>query len=211
MIQLNDVNGASVITEGIAKQLLMDFTGTLMGCEMGIAYGGGVERIGKLWKGRGTIYGFDTFEGHPKQIGRECKYTNKYGGDYAFATLCMDNWYNHYGYDNLSLEYIREELDKQDLSNVFLVKGLITENTDLSFINELHYALLDLDFPLSMWNAYNIVKDKVVSGGYLCLHDVIPHGHIPGCNEYYKEIIKEGLFDIVSEYPKSYIAILRKK
>ena len=211
MINLNDINGASNFIKEIVEQLLTDFSCDLIGCEMGIAYGGGVEMVGKLWKDRGVIYGFDTFEGHPKQIGRECKYTKKYGGDLASATLCMDNWYNCYGYDDLSYEHIREELDKQELSNVILVKGLITEKTDLSFISELHYAFLDLDFPLSMWNAYNLVKDKVIPGGYLCLHDVIPHGHIPGCFEYYQEMLSDGLFEVIIEHPESYIVILRKK
>ena len=61
MIELNDVNGASSVTAAFAKKCLEIFNEPLIGCEMGIAYGGGPERIGKAWKNRGTIYGFDTF------------------------------------------------------------------------------------------------------------------------------------------------------
>lgn len=211
MKHLNDTNGASTHTLEIAERVLNEFEGQVTGVEMGIAYGGGVESIGKMWKGRGTIYGFDTFEGHPKQIADKCHYTQEAGGSGALATWCMDGWYSNpeYGTEAIKYDYIRAELDKQNLDNVILVKGLITDKTVLPF-EQVNYCFLDLDFPLSMWQAYNLVKDKIVKGGYLCLHDVIPKGHIHGCWEYYQEMIKEGLFEIYKEHPECLLAILKK-
>lgn len=213
MKHLNDTNGASHYTGLIVQQVLKEFIGNIAGAEFGIAYGGGVESIGKLWKGRGIVYGFDTFEGHPKQVAEKCEYTIEAGGSGALATWCMDQWYNSpdYGTEAIKYDYIRYQLDKQGLDNVILVKGLITDKTDVSFLPELQYCFLDLDFPLSMWQAYNLVKDKIVKGGYLCLHDVIPKGHIHGCYEYYQKMLAEGLFEIYKEVPECLLAILKKK
>ena len=212
---LNDTNGASTIVLDYAKRCLAEFNSNLIGCEMGVAYGGGVEAIGKLWKDRGIVYGFDTFEGHPKQVAAECEYSKQVGGINSFAANCMDYWYNtnnkEYGTTRLGLDYIQSELDASNITNVILVKGLITENTNIDFINELHYAFLDLDIPLSMKNGYELIKNKIVKGGYLCLHDCIPNGHIFGCYEIYQEILKENLFEIEKEIPESYLVILKKK
>ena len=214
MIELNDTNGASTFTNNIAGRCLTEFTGRqLAGAEFGIAYGGGVERIGRMWRGRGIVYGFDTFEGHPKEVGEVCEFSNKAGGKSSFAATCMDNWYSSsdYGTDKIKLEYQQAELDRQGLDNVRLVKGLITEKTNVSFIKELHYCFLDLDFPLSMRQAYYLVRDKIVKGGYLLLHDVLPKGHIPGCYEVYQEILQDGYFDIFAEKDNYLLAILKKK
>ena len=213
MIELNDTNGASTFTNNIAGRCLTEFTGRqLTGAEFGIAYGGGVERIGRMWRGRGIVYGFDTFEGHPKQVGEVCHDSKKAGGKSSFAATCMDNWYSNpdYGTDKITLEYQQAELDRQGLDNVKLVKGLITDKTKLSF-KELHYCFLDLDFPLSMRQAYYLVRDKIVKGGYLLLHDVLPQGHIPGCYEVYQEILQNGYFDIFAERDNYLLAILKKK
>lgn len=122
----------------------------------------------------------------------------------------MDEWYkaDKYGKGGLSYDYIRGELDRQELDNVILVKGLITDKTDLSFIKKLHYCFLDLDFPLSMWQAYNLIKGKIVKGGYLLLHDVLPVGHIHGLTEYYEKM-KDG-FEVIGEYQSEHLAILKK-
>jgi hypothetical protein len=214
MIELNDTNGASTFTRQYADRCLTDFPDQkLTGAEFGIAYGGGVERIGKIWKGRGVVYGFDTFEGHPKEIGELCAFSAATGGRSSFAATCMDSWYSNpdYGTERLSLEYQKGELDRQGIDNVKLIKGLVTADMDISFINELHYCLLDLDFPLSMLEAYYLVRGKIVSGGYLLLHDVIPAGHITGCNEVYKRILEDDIWDIVEEKDNYLLAILRKK
>lgn len=213
MIELNDTNGASAFTKRYAETVMSEFNGELIGAEFGIAYGGGVERIGKLWKDRGIIYGFDTFEGHPKEIGDLCPFTVLTGGKDSFAATCMDNWYKpeHYGMEAIKKEYIQSELDRQGLSNVILVKGLVTADIDVSFIPYLNYCLLDLDFPLSMLEAYYLVKDKILHGGYLLLHDVIPAGHIVGCNEIYKRILEDNIWEIVEEKENCLLVILKRK
>lgn len=201
MIELNDDNGASIQTREVASRLLREFSAPLFGCEMGIAFGGGVEKIGELWRERGCVWGFDTFEGHPKQLGKE--------GD-EHAVRCMDPQYERYGL-NFTYADIRHTLDEKNLHNVSLVKGLINAHTDISFIPHLHYVLLDMDFPVSMRDGYALVADKVVAGGYLCLHDVVPQGHINGLYEFYQEIKATGLWDVYSEDHRTLLAILRKK
>lgn len=215
MVQLNDTNGASKITKAMAARVLNEFEGDqLWGAEFGVAYGGGVETIGKLWGTRGVVFGFDTFEGHPIQVGDQCEYTKKVGGSKSsFAAGCMDEWYRpeSYGMDKLKLEYIQGELHRQNINNVVLIKGLVHAQTNIDFIPRLHYCLLDLDFPISMWHAYNLIKNKMVKGGYLCLHDVIPKGHIPGCWEYYQKMMGEGLFELVEEHAAgTHLVTLRK-
>jgi hypothetical protein len=210
MKHLNDTNGASTHTLEIAERCLNEFE-TLTGVEMGIAYGGGVEAIGKLWKDKGVIYGMDTFEGHPQEIAEICEITKQSGGKDSFAARCMDGWYqsSEYGTEAFKLDYIQSELDKQGLDNVKLVKGLITDKTKLPF-KELNYCFIDLDYPLSQIQAYELVKKLIVKGGYLLLHDMIPKGHITGNFEYYQKILKEGLFEVVKEVPESYLCILKK-
>jgi hypothetical protein len=212
MIELNDTNGASGVTQHYANRVMHEFAGPLAGAEFGVAYGGGVERIGKLWKNRGVVYGFDTFEGHPKQIGEICPFSSMAGGRSSFAATCMDNWYKpeHYGVEAITDKYIQAELDRQGLDNVKLVKGLVTADTDVSFLPELHYCLLDLDFPLSMLEAYRLVADKIVKGGYLLLHDVVPRGHILGCWEVYQRMLEEGKFMIVEEREDCLLAVLKR-
>lgn len=212
MIELNDTNGASHYTAEITKQIMKEFEGDLFGAEFGIAYGGGVERIGKLWGSRGTVWGFDTFEGHPKEIGELCEHSKEAGGVSSFAATCMDGWYSNsdYGTERLAYDYQRKKLDEQGLTNVTLVKGIINEKTDVSFIPKLHYCFIDLDFPLSIWQAYNLVKYKIVKGGYLCLHDVIPEHHIHGCYYRYKQILADGMFEVYNEFDNHLLAILKK-
>jgi len=209
MRNLNDTNGASQILLDIATKTLEEFKSNVIGIEMGIAYGGGVESIGKIWKDKGIVYGFDTFEGHPKEVALkdpDCGYSMD-----SFAAKCMDDWYTMYDNNELTLEYQEAELKKQNITNVKLVKGLIDENTNIDFIPYINYCLIDLDFTLAMKNAYNIVKNKLVKGAYLCLHDVVPHGHIGGLNEYYEQIKNSGEYELIGEFPNSYLAVLKKK
>lgn len=165
LINLNHVNGADVILLEHAEKLLSKFPEDhLVGCEMGIAYGGGVEAIGKMWKGRGTIYGFDTFESlHPKHLADDAT---------SFEATCMDYWYIHpeYGTDKLSYDYQRQILDDQKLDNVILIKGEVSEDSCKS-IDKIHYALLDMDIKQSMQTGYHALRDKFVPGGLLFIHD----------------------------------------
>lgn len=213
MKHLNDTNGASKLTLGIAQKCKDEFSGNIIGVEFGVAYGGGVEAIGKIWKDKGTVYGFDTFEGHPKQVGELCKDSKAAGGVHSFAATCMDSWYNdeqEYGKGRIKYDYIRQQLDAQGLNNVNLIKGLVTDKTDVSFIPYLNYCFIDLDFPLSNKQAFELVKDKIVSGGYLMLHDCVPETHISGCYKVYQDILKTGLFELVGEYEPEYLVILKK-
>lgn len=212
MKHLNDTNGASKLTLATALKCLTEFEGEINGAEFGVAYGGGVESIGKMWGARGKIYGFDTFEGHPKKVGEICEDSKKSGGVHSFAATCMDSWYQseEYGTEAIKYDYIRERLDESGLSNVILVKGLVTEKTDVSFLPHLNYCLIDLDFPLSNRQAFELVKDKIVRGGYLLLHDCVPSDHIPGCYQVYQDILKTGKFELVGEYHPEYLVIMKK-
>lgn len=200
MKSLNILNGAEPICLDCCTKLIDEFTTQLIGVEMGIAWGGGVEKIGKLWRDKGIVYGFDTFEGHPKQLGVTPE---------AHETTCMDYWYNTMPVNELSYEYQREELDKQGLSNVILVKGLINKDSckNIPYIN---YALLDLDMIKSMRTGYAAVKDKIVKGGYLFLHDVSGHEFLPELHDWYINEVLKDEWEIVGEYHSSYLACLRK-
>jgi len=212
MKELNDTNGASKLTAKVTAQCLEEFSTDLIGAEFGVAYGGGIERIGKLWKDRGIVYGFDTFEGHPKEVANDCKASKEAGGLNSFAALCMDEWYRspEYGTEAIKLKHIQGELTRQGIDNVKLIKGIVTKKTSIDFIHYLNYCLIDFDFPVAQLNAYNLVKGKIVKGGYLCLHDMIPKGHIHGNYEVYIQILNEGLFEIVSEHEPEYLVILKK-
>lgn len=209
--ELNDVNGASEITAKYASRCLKEFDEELVGAEFGVAYGGGIEKIGKLWSGRGIIYGFDTFSGHPQEIIDKCQDTLADGGKSSHAATCMNPWYSKYGVNELSVDYIRSKLNEQNLYNVNLVKGVVSQDTDLSFIPYLNYCLIDFDYPQSMVDVWNLVKGKIVSGGYLCLHDVVPKGHINGLWEKYQNMLNENLYEVIEEVNCSYISVLRKK
>lgn len=212
LIELNDCGNASAITQSIANKCLEEFVGHLYGVEMGVAYGGGIFGIGTKWGDKGTVWGFDTFEGQPQEeMIERCEASQNAGGINSVAARCLDHWYKKYGTDKIGYDYIRSELDKANLTNVNLVKGLVTDKTDVSFIPSLHYALIDMDYPQAQKDGYELLKNKFVPGGYLCLHDMIPEGVILGCYEVYQEILNEGLFEIESETPSAGLVVLRKK
>lgn len=198
---LNKDNGAFDHTIETVRKCLTEFSGELVGAEFGIAYGGGVEEIGKVWKGRGTVHGFDTFAGHPDQTSYSLK---------SHEARCMDLQYHFNGRSGLSYEEQRAELDRQDLSNVVLHKGLINDES-LKGIDRLHYVLLDMDIVSAMILGFTLVDPLIVPGGFLCLHDVIPRGHIFGLFGLYKEIMATDRYELIGEYQSSYLVILRRK
>ena len=161
MIYLTQNHGYAKPAMELAQQVLLDFKEPLYGAEFGVGWGGGIEWIGKLWKDRGIVWGFDTFEGMPKYIG------DPEGKEEANA---LDAFYAAYGTEGLMYQKIREELDNQGLDNVILVKGLISD-TSCRDIPRLHYVELDLDMLESMQIAYGAVASKIVPNGYLLLHD----------------------------------------
>lgn len=199
MRNLNNENGADQILLKYTAIALEVFKNPV-GAEMGVAWGGGVEAIGKQWKGAGTIYGFDTFEGHPTEL--------SYDKD-SFEAICMSQQYARHGEEGLSYEYQRAELDRQGLNNVILVKGRIHKHS-LDGIAELHYCLVDLDMLNPMALGISIALPKMAKGGFLCLHDVIPRGHIFGLWGLYQEVFQSDEYKHVEYAPKSHLVVLEK-
>jgi hypothetical protein len=209
---INNVNAADYLILGIAGMVRKKFKKDIIGCEMGTALGGGPEAIGKLWKNIGEIHAFDIFEymGHPEFLDDDPK---------SHARRCMDRWFdNRYaGNERIpfitpemwTYEYQRKVLDGQGLTNVVLHKGLINENS-LKDIPYLNYALLDMDLVSSMTLGFDLVKDKIVKGGYLALHDVIPKDHIVGLYELYQNILNTGDYKIIIKSDVSYLVVLEK-
>lgn len=194
-------NDAQEILLNYCQKLLAEVDTPLIGAELGSAYGGGVESIGKLWKGRGIIYGFDTFTGHPKQLAVDLK---------NWEAKCMDGWYEKYPSYELSYEYQREELDRQGLDNVILRKGLITKHS-CDAIPYLNYALLDLDILASMKMAYEAVKDKITKNDYLFFHDVVPSNHLPLLEDWFlNEVMQSGLWEIIGKWKSDYLVGVRR-
>jgi len=215
-IELNENNGAHLITRKYQTELLDLFPDEqLRGCEMGVAYGGGLANMRRIWGDRtDTIWGFDTYEGHPvEEMLTRCEASQRAGGKASMAAVCMEHWYNlkdRYG-DRYTDEHIQAELDELGYDNVVLVKGLVTDATDVSFIEDLHYAFIDMDWPQAQRDGYELLKNKIKPGGYLALHDMCKRGHIPGCWEIYQDILAEGVFELVEERPDPQIvSVLRR-
>lgn len=206
MITLNKVNGADkILLEYTQRLTTLDLDKPLIGVVMGSAYGGELEKIGKQWQGKGTLYGYDTFEGHPKHLVEDQN---------DFEATCMDHWYEEgvYGKEKLSYEYQREELDKQGLDNVILRKGLVNEDScdDIEYIN---YAFLDMDIYESMKEGYKAVRDKVLPGFCLFLHDVVPATHIPRLYHLlFDEILEEDgdMWTVIGSWDNSFLACLKR-
>ena len=59
-------------------------------------------------------------------------------------------------------------------------------------------------------SSYKPSCSLMVKNSFLCLHDVIPKGHIVGLNELYHRILASGKFKSIGEYPSSYLAVLQK-
>lgn len=201
---LNHVNGADLILFDYANKLLTEVEGPLLGCEMGIAYGGGVEGIGSLWKDRGIIYGFDVFEAmHPVHLASDPA---------LFEATCMQYWYDNpeYGKDGLHYDFQRKTLDGLGLDNVILVKGEVHPDSckDIPYLN---YAFLDMDIVFSMQQGYAAVKNKVVPGGYLFLHDT---QNINTVGDWYKaEILgTDGeMWEEIGNWPSQMLVGLKRK
>ena len=150
MININSNYGADVILLEHAQLLVEQIKDKpLIGSEFGVAWGGGVEAVGKLWKDcGGTIYGFDTFEGMPKQAATAI--------DSPEATA-MDGWYKKYGTEGLDCDYQRKILDEEGLTNVILKKGLLNSQS-LKDIPYLHYVLFDLDLIAPTVLAWTLIR-----------------------------------------------------
>lgn len=202
LINLNKFNGADKFLEAVQMGIMEEFPKDfLIGVEMGIAYGGGVESLGIMWKERGLVFGFDTFSGHPKILAISEKH---------HEATCMDPQYKQFGEDKLSFEYQREELNKQGLDNVFLIRGMVTKESG-EHLSKIHYCLLDMDMLQSMQSGYAAVENLIVLGGYLCLHDVVGHKLLPELHEWYEQMVKtDKKWEIILERKPEYLAILKR-
>lgn len=164
------------------EKLMRDFPNDkIIALELGVAYGGGVEAMAKKLKERGLVYGYDTFEGHPADLSDNPNNTE---------AICMEPWYEKFGTEALDIDYQRKVLKEEGIKNVTLVKGRISKKS-FDELKKVHFAMLDLDLVKSMRIAYEGVKDKIVKGGYLFLHDAIPEYHLPLLNEYVTDEILE--------------------
>ena len=206
MIILNKVNGADEILFKYASKVQSDFKMPLTAVLMGIAYGGEVEEIAKIWKDRGEVYGYDTFEDlHPGHL-------FKGGEEHAYEKDCMGHWYKRKGYgtEKLAYDYQRNQLDEQGLDNAILIKGEVHKDS-CKDLKKIHLAFLDMDMVESMDAGYNAVKDKIVKGGYLCLHDVIPANHIPRLYHHFQVIINDkSMWKVVDKNDDAYMVVLQK-
>lgn len=203
LVDLNEAanNGDDKYVHKYAKKVLKEFGDGLVGVELGSCYGGNVQKIAKLWKGKGEFYGFDTFIGHPKHLAIEGSFEQK----------CMDSWYTNdlFGTDKLDVEYQRKVLDSHGLDNAYLVKGEVNDQS-CDFLDKIHYAFLDMDIPKSMEMGYQAVKDKIVPGGYLLLHDVIDESHIPDLHIWYRDKIKPDPMWEHIEDGRRYLVVLKR-
>ena len=199
MVNLNSINGAALYLQYFQTLLVGKFKKDLVGVEMGIAYGGGVESLGTIWRDVGTVYGFDTFEGHPEFLADD---------HMGIEARCMDKWYRDdmFGRKALTYEFQRNQLDSEGLTNVKLVKGIVSPDSCRT-IPKIHYCLLDMDILESMKTGYEAVKDKMVEGGYLFIHDAIPADHIPALhNWWYNEVMSNSPnLKVIGEWNGSFL------
>lgn len=191
---LNEINGANKVCDRYEKLCLEEFSGHLVGVVMGIAYGGDVERIATTWGDRGDVWGYDTFEGHPKSLSKDI---------HSFEATCMDYWYAQFGMTELTIGYQQGVLDELGLKNAHLVKGLVNSRS-CNDLQGIHYAFLDMDIIASMEAGYKAVKDKIVPGGYLLLHDI---RNIDTLIPWYEKIQKD--WEVVVDH-ESLTGVLRK-
>lgn len=201
---LNAGNGTSRLQLECIQALPSMFPSEeIIALEVGSAYGGGAEMMGKTLYGRGKVYGYDTFEGHPRDLA---------DSPTDPEANCMDLWYKepHYGLNKLSYEYQRIILDEEGLDNVILVKGRIHEHS-FDDIERVHFALFDLDLVQSTRIAYEALKDKIVKNGYLFIHDALPKDNLVHLNKYvYNEIVPDKRWKMFGEFPNDFVLVLQK-
>lgn len=203
---LNAGNETGIIQLMVMETLIAKFPKTeIVGLEVGSAYGGGVEAMARLLKGGGIYYGFDTFEGHPKDLGIPAD---------GMAIDCMDMWYDSgpevYKKEKLSYEYQRQVLDESGLDNTILIKGRVNEHS-FDGIDKVHFAMIDLDLYNPMRIAYEAIKDKIVMGGYLLIHDSLPADHLPMIHALvYNQIIPEGKWKVIIKSNLGMLTVLER-
>ena len=178
----------------------------IIALEVGSAYGGGAEMMGKTFRElfcKYKVYGYDTFEGHPKDLA---------DNPTDAEALCMDLWYKepHYGLNKLSYEYQRIILDEEGLDNVILVKGRVNKHS-FDDIEKVHFAIFDMDLVKPTKIAYEALKDKFVKGAYLFLHDALPKDNLVHLSKYiYDEVVPDKRWEMFGEFHNGYVLVLHK-
>lgn len=206
---LNAGNETGIIQLMVMENLIAKFPNDeIIGLEIGSAYGGGVEAMARLLKGRGKYYGYDTFEGHPRDLAVSPN---------DLEATCMDMWYSDEGMfkgfgkgERLTYEYQRKMLDDQGLDNGILVKGRINPNS-FDDIKKAHFAILDLDMIGPMKMAYELIKNKIVIGGYLFIHDAVPEDHLPMINIWaFHQVLAENTWKVIANAPRGNLLALER-
>lgn len=196
-------NGADRLLKQFVVLTRDTFKENLIGVFMGIAYGGDVEMAAREWLGCGKVYGYDTFDqGHPDQLSLDSN---------SYEARCMDEVYQKWGRDEISFDWQLGELSRLGLKNAHLVKGLVTPDS-CKELDHINLAWLDMDLNASMKSGYLATFGKIVPGGFLTAHDVLPPGHIPGNYEmFYEDFFDPKQWEEVCHEPKSYFMAWRKR
>lgn len=199
---LNHGNETVEVQYNYCMRLLDQFPNEeITALEVGSAFGGGVEMMGKIFSGKGKVYGFDTFEGHPKDLADDPNDKEAW---------CMDEWYNIFGWGPVKIEYQRKVLADEGLKNVTLVKGRVNKNS-FKDIDKIHFCLMDLDLIKSTRSAYEGIKDKFVKGAYFIMHDSLPADHLPMIHDFvYKEMLNDG-WELEHESYNGLSTVLKRK
>lgn len=201
MYRILSVGGTDQLVDELLKDQVQMFH-PLTAVVMGVAYGGDVESFAKILKGNGEVFGFDTFTGHPASLARSPT---------QIDALCMNPFYDLNGTSGISVEHQRSELDRQVLDNAHLIKGLINPHS-CSRLGDIHLALLDLDIETSMRYGYWAVWPKMVKGGLLVAHDVVPEGHMPwNYKMFMDELISPNEWDVAIRSDPHGLIAWRKK
>ena len=96
---INVSNGTAGYQIKLLEKLMAEFSNDkLVALEVGSAAGGAVEFTAKLWGERGAVYGYDTFEGYPKDLADDQESSEAHA---------MDIWKEipGFGKEEISYEY----------------------------------------------------------------------------------------------------------
>lgn len=118
--------------------------------EVGVYKGGSLKYLAELFPDR-QIYGFDTFEGLPKEYSSDIEY-HKVGE-----------------FSDTDIEAVRAFVD---YNNVHLISGVFPESVDdTAAINKIALAHIDTDFYLSVKACIEWLGPRMVKGGMAVFDD----------------------------------------
>ncbi len=198
---MNIGNFAAYIQLAMLELIKDEFKKDIVALEIGSAYGGGVEMMAKSLKGKGKAYGYDTFEGHPEDLADDKN---------SSEARAMDIWYEKFDKKELSYDYQRKILDKEDLDNAILVKGRVNRHS-FNNIKKAHLIMFDMDLIKPTKVAYEALKNKIVKNGYLFFHDTLPPEHLPLLYKYvYNKVLKDKNLQLYKEFTPCHLTIIKK-